>query len=153
MTYGNLIYNPNATFPSSGGVNLITEPNATMVTTGTVPYPRCISRDLWLQYYDVTSNGSWNFPVVPNGYDLYVQKLLCTLISSNSGDFVNITGPGGIWLTGPQGFSFVDYVAAPMVVSQGTQFTGYTNNLSSSISYLMVILSGILAPHDSGLWS
>ena len=153
MTYGNLIYNPNATFPSSGGVNLITEPNATMVTTGTVPYPRSIARDQVLELYQNTTNGEFTLYTVPSGQDLYVQKVYVTLLTSDSRNFVSVLGPGGVWLTAPQGFSMLDYVPAPMVVPSGTTFNVVVNNNNSTINYLLVALTGMLEPHDSGLWS
>ena len=159
MTYGNLIYNPNATFPSSGGVNLITEPNATMVTTGTVPYPRCISRDALVQYYDSTADTGGqrvSFYTVPSTHDLYLQVVTSTIITSNRSSYLELSfappnESQAIMLAGPYGFAKLDYMSAPIVMPAGTSFKVKVVNVGSSISYLMLTLAGILTPADSGL--
>lgn len=131
---------------------------ATIPEASTVPYPRNTTRDqLVASDYSFAPNIVADFYTTPAIYDLYVQKIISTIVAASdnvSFQEIMIRPPGesnAIYLWGPTGYHEQSY-DPPFVCPGGTKLARYYSQ-SGSPTYHAVQVIGILKPHDPGLWS
>jgi hypothetical protein len=126
-------------------------------TIGPILSPRNSIRDVILAIDTSTANGTRTLFTVPDAYDLYLTKLVATVVAPMPKIIRILNTPPGehpaLFHSAPNGFSGLDFHANPLLLAPKTVFALDTDILSGEMTYQQTTLWGVLIPTDPNNWS